>query len=513
MKRFTIKAFSLALIASMGLYLIGCSKNKTQESAADASLYGGSATVGITQEPNCFDPHKVVAAGDREIIFNVFEGLYKFDSKGALNPCLATDVAVSSDAKTYEFTIRDGVKFHDGSDLDAGDVVYSLNRAAGLLPDQDGTALVSTLDAISNVTSDGNKVKVELDAPNSELLSYFTVGIIPEGADDIETSMIGTGPFKFDSYTIGQEVKLVRNDNYWQSDLPYLDSVSFKICSDLDAGFLELQNGSIDIFPYLTTDKTEQLDPNNFTVLSKGSNMVQIFALNNDVEPFNDIRVREAMNYALNRDDIISLTMDGAGEKLTTGMSPVMGDAYDTSLDGTFDQDIEKAKSLLKDAGYENGFEMTITVPSNYLVHVNTGVAIADQLSKVGIKAEIKQVDWATWLSDTYQGRNYQSTIIALTSDYAPYDVLSRYDSEADGNFINYRNDEFDKIIRAIPGESDDKAKIDSYHKLLALLTKDAASCYIQDPYSTCAINNRVTGYELYPMYVQDMSTVHLASK
>ena len=241
--------------------------------------------------------------------------------------------------------------------------------------------------------------------------------------------------------------------------------------------------------------------------------MVQIFALNNDVEPFNDIRVREAMNYALNRDDIISLTMDGAGEKLTTGMSPVMGDAYDTSLDGTFDQDIEKAKSLLKDAGYENGFEMTITVPSNYLVHVNTGVAIADQLSKVGIKAEIEQVDWATWLSDTYQGRNYQSTIIALTSDYAPYDVLSRYDSEADGNFINYRNDEFDKIIRAIPGESDDKAKIDSYHKLLALLTKDAASCYIQDPYSTCAINNRVTGYELYPMYVQDMSTVHLASK
>ena len=511
MNNFKKKAFSLALIASMGLYLFGCAKNKTRESAADASLYGGSATVGITQEPNCFDPHKVVAAGDKEIIFNVFEGLYKFDSKGQLNPCLATDVNVSSDAKTYVFTIRDGVKFHDGSDLDAGDVVYSLNRAAGLLPDQDGTALVSSLDSVSKVSADGNKVTVELESPNSELLSYFTVGIIPEGSDDIEKTMIGTGPFKYDSYNIGQEVKLVKNENYWQSELPYLDSVSFKICSDLDAGFLELQNGSIDIFPYLTTDKTEQLDPDNFTVLSKGSNMVQIFALNNDVEPFNDARVREAINYAVNRQDVISLTMDGAGEELTTGMSPVMGEAYDKSLDGTFDQDVEKAKSLLKEAGYEKGFDMTITVPSNYLVHVNTGVAIADQLSKVGINAKIEQVDWATWLDDTYMGRNYQSTIIALTSDYAPYDVLSRYDSEADGNFINYKNDEYDKIIRSIPLTSDDAAKIESYHKLLGLLTQDAASCYVQDPYSTCAVNNRVTGYELYPMYVQDMSTVHLA--
>ena len=188
-----------------------------------------------------------------------------------------------------------------------------------------------------------------------------------------------------------------------------------------------------------------------------------------------------------------------------------MGEAYDKSLDGTFDQDVEKAKSLLKEAGYEKGFDMTITVPSNYLVHVNTGVAIADQLSKVGINAKIEQVDWATWLDDTYMGRNFQSTIIALTSDYAPYDVLSRYDSEADGNFINYKNDEYDKIIRSIPLTSDDAAKIESYHKLLGILTQDAASCYVQDPYSTCAVNNRVTGYELYPMYVQDMSTVHLA--
>ena len=110
-----------------------------------------NAVVGITQEPGIFDPHTVVAAGDREIIFNVYEGLYKYDSKGNLNPCLATDVAISGDASVYTFTIREGVKFHDGSDFDAADVVYSLKRAAGLLEGQDGVALVGELDSIKDV--------------------------------------------------------------------------------------------------------------------------------------------------------------------------------------------------------------------------------------------------------------------------------------------------------------------------------------------------------------------------
>ena len=510
MKRFTIKAFSLALIASMGLYLIGCSKNKTQESAADASLYGGSATVGITQEPNCFDPHKVVAAGDREIIFNVFEGLYKFDSKGALNPCLATDVAVSSDAKTYEFTIRDGVKFHDGSDLDAGDVVYSLNRAAGLLPDQDGTALVSTLDAISNITSDGNKVKVELDAPNSELLSYFTVGIIPEGADDIETSMIGTGPFKFDSYNPGQNITISKFDGYW-GEKASIDTAVFKICADIDSGMVELTNGSIDIFPHFTTDRAKQIDQTKFKVDSSVSNMPQIFILNNKVKPFDNAKVREALNYAVNRKDIISVSTDGTGVELTTAMSPAMGKYYDTSLDGTYTYDVEKAKALLSEAGFPNGFETTVTVCSSYLPHVNAAVEIAAELKKVGVTLKINQVDWATWLDQVYAKRNYDSTVICVDSDFAPYDVLSRYASDSSKNFFNYSNTRVDELLKLIPAEKDDAKKVEYYHEILNIMVKDAASVYIQDPTSITIVSNRIEGYKTWPMYVVDLSKVKVA--
>lgn len=492
------------LVSVLALSAASCAKNSSEGN--DGSIYGGEAVVGITQEPMIFDPHTVKAAGDREILFNVYEGLYKFDSAGTLNPCLATDVVISDDATTYTFSIREGVLFHDGSELDTGDVIYSLERARSLMPE---------FDNVESITDNGdNTVTVTLEEANSEMLSYFTVGIIPEGSGDtIGDTRIGTGPFVFSSYEAGIGIVLTRNENYWVPELPYLDKVTFKVCADLDSGFIELQSGAIDIFPYLTTDKSDQLDPDNFDVLSLGSDMIQGLFLNNAVAPFDDVRVRQAVNYAINRDEIIELIMNGAGLPLTTAMSPVIGEAYDSALDGTYDQDTDRALELLNEAGYGNGFDMTITVPSNYLIHVNTAVAIADQLSQVGINATIEQVDWATWLERVYAGRDYQSTIIALTSDYAPYDVIDRYVSTADNNFINYNNPQVDEIIAQIPLTPDQDERNSLYRELLGYMTEDAASCYIQDPYSICAVNRRLTGYELYPMYVQDMSTVRLASE
>ena len=489
-------AFILAAVCLMGF--AGCTKDNNT---------GGTVTVGITQEPSVFDPHTVVAAGDKEILFNVFEGLYKFGPDGSLNPCLATGVEISDDSTVYSFTIRDGVKFHNGNDMTTADVVYSLKRAAGLLDGQDA-ALVSELDSVTSVEASGDKVIVTLDAPNSELLSFFTVAVIPDEVEDIGATPIGTGPFVFDSYTIGQDVTLLKNADYWDHEHPYIDKAVFKITADMDAGLIELQNGTIDIYPYLTSDRADQLDPAAFNVLRKGSNMVQIFALNNAVAPLDDARVREAICYAVNRDDIISVTMDGAGEPLTTAMSPAMGEYYDTSLDGTYTQDIDKAKSLLAEAGYPDGFDMTITVPSNYLVHVNTAVELKSELAAVGIDCTINQVDWATWLSDTYTGRNFDSTVIALTSNYAPYDVLSRYQSDDTGNFINYSNARVDEIMAQIPLETDDNVKKELYHEVLHILLEDAASCYIQDPANIVAVSTKLTGYDVYPMYVQDLSRV-----
>ncbi len=501
MRSFSKTLTAAILAVSMALGIASCTVNNQSQ---------GTVTVGITQEPGTFDPHTVVAAGDQEIIFNIYEGLLKYDSKGNLNPCLAKEYKISDSADVYTFTIRDKVKFHNGQDLTADDVVFSLRRAAGLLPESDGKALIASFSKIKSVETskdDPSKVVVTLDQPDSELLSYFTVGIIPKDYENSDKAPCGTGPFKFDSYSVSQNVTLSANKDYWGSK-PAIEKVVFKICADMDAGLLELKSGTIDIFPHLTKDRADQLSPDAYNIMDNASNMVQIFALNNKVAPLDNPKVREAINYAINRNDIISVTMDGAGVALTTAMSPAMGKWYDTSLDGTYSCDQDKAKSLLAEAGYADGFELTVTVPSSYLVHVNTAVELGSELSAIGIKLKIEQVDWATWLDEVYSKRNYESTVICLTSDYAPYDVIQRYATDSKDNFINYSNAEVDELIKQIPLTPSEEEKIGLYHKILKIMTDDNASCYIQDPNEIVPVATKLEGYNVYPMYVQDMSTV-----
>jgi peptide/nickel transport system substrate-binding protein len=352
------------------------------------------------------------------------------------------------------------------------------------------------------------EVTVTLKNPDAELIAFFNAAIIPESVSDIDKTPIGTGPFKFVSYSVGESVILEKNESYWQEGVPYLDKVTFKVTADMDAAFMELQSGSIDIFPYLTSDKAAQLK-DDYQILSGDTNMVQIFALNNDVEPFNNPKVREAMNYAVDREELISLLMDGVGTRLVTGMSPAMGDYYNTALNGSFPYDTDKAISLLTEAGYADGFSTTIKVCSNYQIHVKTAEILADQLSRVGIDIEIELVDWATWLNDVYLDRNYETTVIALTSEYAPRDVLSRYVSDSDFNFINYSNAAYDETFSLVTTELDQTKRIELYMDLQSYLFTDSASVYLQDPQNIVAVNKELSGYVVYPIYVQDMATVH----
>ena len=497
----------ISLMICVGI-LCSCTpaNDKQATTAAENSLYGGEAVVGITQEPKIFDPHTAVAAGDKEILFNVFEGLVKCTSTGDFVPALASEYTISKDALTYTFTIRENVVFHNGEIMTADDVVYSLTRAAGI---DTGTPLVTALSGISSVEKSGTgKVVVTLKSPDAELIPFFTSAIIPASVADIGKTPVGTGPFIFGSYTVGQSVVLTKNTKYWQSDLPYLDKVTFKITADMDAAFIELKSGTIDIFPYLTNDKAEQIT-DKYNIVSGGTNMVQIFALNNAVEPFNNPLVREALNYAVDKDTLISQVTDGAGVKLSTGMSPAMGDYYDTSLDDSFSYDVAKAKDLLAQAGYPDGFTTSVTVPSNYVIHVNTAVVLAEQLKAVGITLEIKSVDWATWLSEVYAGRDYDTTVIALTSEYSPRDVLSRYVTTSDGNFINFTDETYDEIFAQIISSTDEAQRVKLYHQLLSILVEDSSSVYLQDPANIVAVRKDLTGYMVYPIYVQDMSTVH----
>ena len=169
---------------------------------------------------------------------------------------------------------------------------------------------------------------------------------------------------------------------------------------------------------------------------------------------------------------------------------------------------IEEAKKLLTEAGYPDGFDLVITVPSNYEFHMQTAEVVEQQLQAAGINATINPVEWSTWLDQCYNGRQYQATISGITCDMTPGYLLNRFQTDSKKNFINFKNEEYDGIYKKAQAALDLKQKAEYYKQLQQILCEDAGTAFIQVPPITIAINKKLTGYKFYPVYVQDMRTV-----
>ena len=509
----------LAFVTAAMLLAAGCSNSSSQNETAASSegakvKEGGEIVVGVQQDIDTLDRHKTETAGTREILFNIYEGLVKPNSKGELLPAVAEKYSISDDGKEYTFDLRKGVKFHNGNEVTAEDVKYSLDRAAGLLESDQGNILDSNLKSVEKVTiEDEDTVKVTLKEGDTEFIAYMTTAIMPKDNADPAKDPIGTGPFKFESYTPQDKLVIVKNNDYYGTPA-HLDKVTFKIIADADSSvILAMQNGSIDIYPYLTADQASQLKK-DFNIEVGSTNLVHALFLNNAEKPFDDVRVRQALCYLVNKKEVIDMVFDGYGQEIGSGVFPSFGLYFDKDLVDTYDPDntnVEKAKELLKEAGYPDGFTFTITVPSNYQPHIDTAQVIAEQLKKGGITAKIELVEWASWVSDVYLGRKYVSTVIGLDADLAPKALLGRYDSESTKNFVNFKSDDYDKAIRAAIASTSQDEKVKLYKECQEILNKEAASVYIQDPASLVAVNKKLAGYTFYPLYVQDMSLVYFA--
>lgn len=518
MKRHAYKLLSLLLLVC-AITLSACSGDKDNNSQngetpgsdnmSQEPTYGGDVVVGIQQDLDSLDPHKAVAAGTSEVLFNIFEGLVKPTENGDLVPAVASEYNISDDGTIYTFTLRDGIKFHNGDLVTVEDIVYSIKRSAGLLEDADASINVeSALSNIKDVTAlDDKRVQITLKSPDTELLAYLTTAIIPADYDKQETAPIGTGPFKFVSFSHQQSLVMEKNEDYW-GEKPYLDKVTFKIVEKADTAMMELQAGTIDIYPYLTVDQAETLK-GNFNIEVGNMNLVQALFLNNKKAPFDNPKVREALNYAVNRQEILDFVAGGKGTIIQSGVFSGFTKYYDETLADTYSQDLEKAKALLTEAGYPEGLTFTITVPASYTYHVDTAQVIVEQLAKIGVTAKIQTVEWGTWLSEVYSNRNYEATIIGLDAPLAASDLLGRYASTASNNFINYSNSEYDKILAEALATTDENKKVTDYKKLQKILTEDSASVYLADPSHMVAVSKKVAGYTFYPVYVQDMSKIY----
>lgn len=515
-KRFVLFLTTLLTMAVLG----GCGSDGTGESSEDASsvesvgeaVYGGSVVVGIQQDIDSLDPHKATAAGTKEILFNIFEGLVKPDKNGDLMKALASDYTVSEDGLVYTFTLRDGVRFHNGNPVTAEDVKYSLERVSGLL---DGTPLISSLSVITNVEIlDEKTVQVTVSGANTELIYSFTAAIIPAGSGEEESGApIGTGPFSFVSYTPQVGVVVKKNAAYWQQGLPYLDEVNFKIITSTDTALLELQGGSIDIYPYLTDSQATEL-AGSFQILSAPSAVVQALFLNNADPLLSDVRIRQAICYALDKDAVNEFVAGGRATLISGAMLPTL-QTYYTDLNAVYGTgaDVEKAKELMADAGYPDGFDLEIAVPSNYEYHMQTAEVVAEQLKAADINVTIKPVEWSTWLEECYNGRQYQATISGVTSDATPGYMMNRFQTDSKKNFINFADAEYDELFQKAAAAMNPAEKADYYKQLQQILCNEAGSAFIQVPAITVAVDSELAGYTFYPVYVQDMSTVHYVAK
>ena len=238
-------------------------------------------------------------------------------------------------------------------------------------------------------------------------------------------------------------------------------------------------------------------------------NLVQALYLNHSEKPFDDIRVRQALCYAVDKQQIIDIAFSGYGHPIGSSMYPAFGKYFDESLTNHYSRDIEKAKALLADAGYPNGFSMTIVVPSNYQPHIDTAQVIVEQLKDVGVIATIQLVEWGTWLSDVYAGRQFQSTVVGVdASNMTARALLERFTSTAGNNFINYNNAEYDALFAQALSSFEDAEQTAFYRQMEANLTENAANVYIQDLADLVAIRKGLTGLQFYPIYVLDLSTV-----
>ena len=297
-------------------------------------------------------------------------------------------------------------------------------------------------------------------------------------------------------------------DGYW-GEPAQLDQVTFRIITDVNTLVMGLQGGTLDMVIHLPNSVRKEVEK-QFTVLQDTMKLVQALYLNNDVKPFDDVRVRQAMYYAINVPEIIEFVCNGDGVATGTSMYPAYTKYFMPELAENYQQDLEKAKDLLAEAGYPDGFTMTITVPSNYTQHVETAEVVSQQLAQVGITANLNPIEWESWVSDVYRGRDFESTVVGIAaSDMTGREMLERYVSDNQKNFINFNSEEYDQVMEKALTTLDQGEQTELYKQAQTILNEEAASLWIQDLCDLVVMNPALDGVTFYATYVLDMSTIH----
>ena len=480
-------------------------------SAAVLALATGTAraqqtdiTIGMQLEPPNLDPTGGAAAAIDEVVYaNVFEGLTRYQADGSIAPGLAESWTISDDGLVYTFKLRSGVTFHDGSTMTSEDVQFSLDRARAEDSTNAQKALFAGIREVRVV--DDTTVEIELAAPSGGFLTNLAWGdaviVAPETIDEAATAPVGTGPFKFARWVQGDRVELERNPDYW-GEAPALEAATFKFIADPTAAFAAMMAGDIDAFPGYPAPETLaqfEADP-RFQLLIGSTEGETILSTNNKSEALSDVRVREALAHAINRQEIIDGAMFGYGTPIGTHFAPHNPDYLDLTGQSAFDPD--KARALLAEAGYADGLTLSLKLPPPSYAR-RGGEIIAAQLRAVGVETEIANLEWAQWLEQVFRGKDFDLTIVSHTE---PMDIniYARPDY-----YFQYDNAAFQEIMAELDITADPAERSELLKSAQQMIADDYVNGYLFQLARTGVANAKIEGlWENAPTQATDLTGV-----
>ena len=406
--------------------------------AAAAPKRGGRVTWGMTSDPTSVIPFGAVAGSNFEITSLVYESLLRWDRRLNLQPALAESWQIP-DNRTYVFHLRHGVRFHSGKELDAEDVKYSLELQK--TPPPPG-AVTSFYPKIGGVTAvDKYTVRVTMTEPDATMLGYLAWGrysaIIPKGLydrTDLRTHADGTGPFRLAEYVPNDHTRLTRFAGYWRSDLPYLDEITMKVLLDEQARLAGLRSGAID-GAQLTADTVAALAGDASLAILKGLTAVfreVEFTIKGDGKPWNNVKVRQAVNAAINRQALIENVYGGDAvysSKIPQGYGPwpISQDALKLKWER---YDLPKAKALMADAGMANGFSVTLQSIAHPTDYTQNAEVLKEQLRLININVTVQPLEIGTFARNNGQGDfEWQSTGRGMRGD--PSGFIADFDPQS----------------------------------------------------------------------------------
>ncbi|MEC0141102.1 ABC transporter substrate-binding protein [Paenibacillus macerans] len=486
-------------------------QNETSGQAAGGS---GTLTVAFSEGGTTLDPAEasdltsdtfVIAAYDQLVTYGVknVDGADVADTDN-IKPMLAKEWEVSDDQLTYTFKLQEGVKFHSGNPLTAKSVVYTFDRVKN---SNSGSFLYGMADIKSVTALDDSTVQMVLNKPNHmflQIIALYNFSIVDdvamEGkpADFLNTNTAGSGPFLLEKWDPASEAVLTANKDYWQG-APKLDKVTLKFTKEASNRVMLLDKGDIDMAIEIPPKDVASLEANSaLAVKSNASNRILYLALNNKVKPFDNVKVRQAMAYAVPYDQLINDVMHGQAKIMKSSVASNTPGFTDKGY--VYEHNLEKAKQLLAEAGYLDGFTFDLTLGSGFQDWEDDAVLIQAELAKIGVTMNINKVARAQFLEMQKQ-KNLTAYISKWTSfvNDPSYHLGFLMYSKGSSNYHNYSNAEVDKLWEQANLEPDLDKRNELYAKAQEIITTESPWLYLYEYNRIVGMNSKVSGYVYYP--------------